>query len=230
MYINSSSENNLVNFVFNLYKLLNVPNETDRNREASVLTQRFFSETKISVLEVFVFIDKHCSSMDTASELIKKLCVTQEELEVFCSRRSDICLLFDENLRSVLKKNKDKRYICTEDVCNILSANRQVVLGLMRSEKLPAYKLNNQYRVDYDDLISFMAGNRYRKKPIKKNIIAADEKKTPRQNNVDNDDGSENKNSSFVILNKNDSEEQVESNLSIANMIQEKKEKISIDI
>lgn len=229
MYINSSSENNLANFVFNLYKLLNVPNETDRNREASVLTQRFFSETKISVLEVFVFIDKHCSSMDTVSELIKKLCVTPEELEVFCSRRSDICVLFDENLRSVLKKNKDKRYICTEDVCNILSANRQVVLGLMRSEKLPAYKLNNQYRVDYDDLISFMAGNRYRRKPIKKNVIVSNENKTSHKNNLD-DDGQEDKNNSFVILNKNDSDEQVESNLSIANMIQEKKEKISIDI
>lgn len=229
MYINSSSENNLANFVFNLYKLLNVPNETDRNREASVLTQQFFSETKISILEVFVFIDKHCSSVDTASESVKKLCVTPEELEVFCSRRSDICVLFDENLRSVLKKNKDKRYICTEDVCNILSANRQVVLGLMRSEKLPAYKLNNQYRVDYDDLISFMAENRYRRKPIKRNVVIANENKTSHKNNVDND-VPEDKNNSFVILNKNDSDEQFESNVSIANMIQEKKEKISIDI
>ena len=219
MYINSSSENNLANFVFNLYKLLNVPNETDRNREASVLTQQFFSETKISILEVFVFIDKHCSSLDTASESVKKLCVTPEELEVFCS----------ENLRSVLKKNKDKRYICTEDVCNILSANRQVVLGLMRSEKLPAYKLNNQYRIDYDDLISFMAENRYRRSPIKKNVVIANENKISHKNNVDND-VPEDKNNSFVILNKNDSDEQVESNVSIVNMIQEKKEKISIDI
>lgn len=215
----------------------------------------FFENQKICFGEAFSFLKMYCSDIDVLPNLLKNHFKNDKnEMEAFCSQSNKMILILNRLILWLIKDARGKRYITTEEVGTILSANHQMVLGLIHSGKLPAYKLNNQYRILYDDVILFIEENKYSSinKPTKKQqqeSVVSQKSPSQHKNNepivyiVEKKEGAkdtkkkepvENQEDSFsdIIDDNADSNKESGMGVSLANMIQptKKKEKIAIEL
>jgi excisionase family DNA binding protein len=245
----------LIHFSITLYKICQENKEKSSIKNAVIsLYEEFFANQKISFDEAFNFLNKYCSNMDTLPEQMHKYFNNKNELEKFCNQSKKMIFVLNRLILWLIKDVRGKRYVTTEEVGNILSANHQMVLGLIHSGKLPAYKLNNQYRILYDDVILFIEENKYSSinKPTKKQqqeSVVSQKSPSQHKNNepivyiVEKKEGAkdtkkkepvENQEDSFsdIIDDNADSNKESGMGVSLANMIQptKKKEKIAIEL
>lgn len=256
---NTNESTVLAQFSLMLYKICQESKGKDvLKKNVEGLYNRFFVNDKIGFNEAFLFLQTYCSDPEFLPETLKTYFNHElSEMKEFCSQSKRMSSILNEFIICLIKDAKGKRYITTESVGTILSANHQMVLGLIHSGKLPAYKLNNQYRVLYDDVILFIEENKYfskggtqekkggRNSISPKNIVYPPHEKNYESNviPVENvhetkeaiqEEGSEKlrERPSDIIVDSNTPDKGVEMGVSLANMIQttKKKEKIAIEL
>lgn len=247
----------LAQFSLMLYKICQESKGKDvLKKNIEVLYNRFFANNKIGFDEVFLFLKVYCSDTELLPETLKiHFDYELSEMKEFCSQSKRMSSILNEFILCLIKDAKGKRYITTEAVGTILSANHQMVLGLIHSGKLPAYKLNNQYRVLYDDVILFIEENKYFSKGgtqekkgqkfISRENVVSSQTKSNEANVIPIENAHETKEAiqeegseklrerpSDIIVNSNTPDKGVEMGVSLANMIQttKKKEKIAIEL
>lgn len=247
------NEATLVKFSIALYNIyLDQKNKDKFKNGLDELFKQFFSTKKICFSEAFLFLKLYCSSFESVPEGIRGYFKNSEDAtRRFCEESSGLINVLDELTYWSIKESKGKRYITTEEVGNILSANHQMVLSLIHSERLPSYKLNNQYRVLYDDVISFIEENKYTSKKKQKNSkhalynpteITVSKKDThiasiviknePREESVESSTSTTNNTqiNSDIIVNSGDSQKESGMGVPIATMMTSNKQKLSIDL
>ena len=243
----------LVKFSIALYNICSERKNKDKFKmELGDLFKQFFLTKKICFSEAFLFLKLYCSSFEFVPEGIRGYFKNSEDAtRRFCKESSRLINILDELTYWSIKESKGKRYITTEEVGGILSANHQMVLSLIHSDRLPSYKLNNQYRVLYDDVISFMEENKYtskkkqndsRRTPDKPMEIAASKKDTPiasivvknepQEESVEDSVSTTNNTqiNSDIIASSGDSQKESGMGVPIATMMTSNKQKLSIDL
>ena len=247
------NESILVKFSIALYNIcLEQKNKDKFNSELNELFKQFFLPKKICFSEAFLFLKLYCSSSEFIPEGIRGYFKNSEDAtRRFCEESSHLINVLDELTYWSIKETKGKRYITTEEVGGILSANHQMVLGLIHSERLPSYKLNNQYRVLYDDVISFIEENKYTSKKKQKDSRRASDKSKkitvskedapiasivvknePLEENVESSTSTINNTqiNSDIIVSNGDSQKESGMGVPIATMMTSNKQKLSIDL
>ena len=243
----------LVKFSIALYNICSERKNKDKFKmELDELFKQFFLAKKICFSEAFLFLKLYCSSFEFVPEGIRGYFKNSEDAtRRFCEESSRLINVLDELTYWSIKESKGKRYITTEEVGGILSANHQMVLSLIHSERLPSYKLNNQYRILYDDVISFIEENKYTSKKKQKNfkrdsdapiespvskkdtpiasIVIKDE---PREERIESSTSTTNNTqiNSDIIASSGDSQKESGMGVPIATMMTSNKQKLSIDL
>lgn len=251
----NQNESLLINLSIMLYKICQENKGKDTlKKNIEELFNKFFFNKKIAFNEAFSFLNL-CSNEDAVTDKLR-LRLKNDGIEIinFCNQSKKMLSILNGLILWLIKDARGKRYITTEEVGTILSANHQMVLGLIHSGKLPAYKLNNQYRILYDDVILFIEENKYSSinKPTKKQqqeSVISQKSPSQHKNNepivyiVEKNEGAkdtkkkesvENQEDSFsdIIDDNADSNKESGMGVSLANMIQptKKKEKIAIEL
>lgn len=249
------NESLLIRLSIMLYKICQENKGKDAlKKNIEELYNTFFETQKVSFGDAFLFLKTYCSDIDFLPDSLKEYFKNDRTaMEAFCSQSKKMSSILNGLILWLIKNTQEKRYITTEEVGNILSANHQMILGLIHSGKLPAYKLNNQYRILYDDVILFIEENRYssinksikkqrkedivpqkpssqsmNEKPIAYIIEKKSETEKSEKGSVENQENS----FSDIMDDNTDSNKESRMGVSLANMMQptKKKEKIAIEL